>query len=107
MTEKITTAMSERLTSRKFLGALFFSISWTLLMLAGLYRLEGILQAAGEGGVDQLGVASLIVTLLMVMSGIKGFVEVIFLGGQTAVDAYSALGKKAISEAGSWKKGEP
>lgn len=72
------------LASRKFIAYMFADAAWTILIGGGLYRLEWILTNAEE----KVAAAGSVLTLMMTMVIVKGFVQTMYIGGQSFIDRY-------------------
>jgi len=78
--------------SKKFIAYMFGDAAWTLLIGLGLYRLEGL--TAANGAPALAGFVSLLLSMVLV----KGFVSVMYIGSQAALDKYVRVAALAVGK---------
>jgi hypothetical protein len=87
--------VSSNLNSKKFIAYMVADVTWTGLLLAGLYWLKVILEA--EGGAAVVSQAGL-VSLLFTMTIVKGFVQAGYIGSQAWLDKYVKVAEIAADK---------
>lgn len=82
---KATSREKSHLESKKFVAFLWANVTWTGLIVAGLFLLKVLLdQPGGAAVVANVGLT----TLLLSMAIIKGFLEAGYIGTQAWLDRY-------------------
>ena len=83
------------LSSRKFVAYMFGDICWTILIFGGLYRLEQMMSSPTGIAISQnVGMVS----LLMVMVIVKGFMQAGYIGSQAWLDKYVRVAQIAAGQ---------
>ena len=94
-TEAKSQAATSNLNSKKFIAYMVADVTWTGLLLAGLYWLKVILE--NEGGAAVVSQAG-IVSLLFTMTIVKGFVQAGYIGSQAWLDKYVKVAEIAAGK---------
>jgi hypothetical protein len=80
------------LKSKKFIAAMIFDLGWTLGMIYALYLLGDALQGS------DVGKAAGLTSLVLAMCIVKGAAQVLYVGGQAALDKYVRVAKIAAGQ---------
>lgn len=95
MTTKPKASSNSNLNSKKFIAYMVADVTWTGLLLAGLYWLKVILESEGGAAVvSQAGIVSLLFTMTIV----KGFVQAGYIGSQAWLDKYVKVAEIAADK---------